>query len=74
MDPSLRTLIPPFRRHLLATNRSARTVQTYLCAVDGLARYLEAQGLPTEVRGLRRSHLEGFVSIDCPSRTLGRAA
>jgi hypothetical protein len=46
MDPTLTTLVPSFRRHLLATNRSARTVQTYLCALDGLARHLEAQGLP----------------------------
>jgi site-specific recombinase XerD len=62
MDPTLTTLVPSFRRHLLATNRSARTVQTYLCALDGLARYLEAQGLPSEVRSIRRSHLEGFVA------------
>jgi adenylate cyclase len=69
MDPTLRTLVPSFRRHLLATNRSARTVQTYLCALDGLTRYLEAQGLPTEVRSIRRSHLEGFVAERrCPAR------
>jgi len=62
MDPTLTTLVPSFRRHLLATNRSARTVQTYLCALDGLARHLEAQGLPSEVRSIRRAHLEGFVA------------
>lgn len=62
MDTTLRTLMPSFRRHLLATNRSARTVQTYLCALDGLARYMEAEDLPTEVRAVRRSQLEGFVA------------
>jgi site-specific recombinase XerD len=62
MDPTLRTLVPSFRRYLLATNRSARTVQTYLCALDGLTRYLESEGLPLEVRSIRRSHLEGFVA------------
>lgn len=62
MDPTLRTLAPSFRRYLLATNRSARTVQTYLCALDGLTHYLEAEGLPSEVRSIRRSHLEGFVA------------
>jgi hypothetical protein len=31
-------------------------------ALDGLTRYLEAQGLPTEVRGIRRAHVEGFVA------------
>ena len=59
MDPTLRTLVPSFRRYLLATNRSARTVQTYLCALDGLTRYLESESLPLEVQAIRRSHLGG---------------
>ena len=62
MEPTLRTLAPSWRRHLLATNRSGPTVKTYLCAVDGLTRWLESEGLPTEVRGIRRMHLEGFVA------------
>jgi site-specific recombinase XerD len=62
MDPTFHTLVPSFRRYLLATNRSARTVQTYLCALQGLTRYLEAEGLPLEVRAIRRSHLEAFVA------------
>ena len=62
MQPTVRALTPSFRRHLLATNRSARTVQTYVCALDGLIVYLESQGLPTEVRSIRRAHLEGFVA------------
>jgi site-specific recombinase XerD len=62
MDPTLHTLVPSFRRYLLATNRSARTVQTYLCALEGLTRYLESEGLSLEVRAVRRSHLEGFVA------------
>jgi site-specific recombinase XerD len=61
MQPTLRALAPSFRRHLLSTNRSARTVQTYLCALDGLIAYLQSDGLPTEVRSIRRAHLEGFV-------------
>jgi hypothetical protein len=48
MTPTLGTLCPS-RRHLLATNRSQRTVQTYMHALAGLIRYLEASGLPTEV-------------------------
>jgi integrase len=62
MDPTIRSLAPSFRRHLLATNRSAPTVKTYICAVEGLARYLDSEGLPTEVRAIRRSHLEGFAA------------
>jgi len=51
-----------FERHLLATNRSARTVQTYLCALNALMAYLEAEGMPSEVRAIRKAHLEGFVA------------
>ena len=62
MDPTLSTLRPSFQRHLLATNRSQRTVSTYLHALDGLTRYLASEGLPTEVRSIRRMHLESFVA------------
>jgi site-specific recombinase XerD len=62
VQPTLRTLSKSFQRHLLATNRSARTVQTYLCALDALTLYLEAEELPTEVRSIRRAHLESFVA------------
>ena len=62
MQTTLRALAPSFRRHLLSTNRSARTVQTYLCALEGLITYLESEDLPTEVRSIRRAHLEGFVA------------
>ncbi len=62
MEPTLGTLVPSFQRHLLATNRSRRTVQTYLNALAGLTRYLESEGLPTEVRSIRRMHLESFVA------------
>lgn len=62
MQTTLRALAPSFRRHLLSTNRSARTVQTYLCALEGLIAYLESEDLPTEVRSIRRAHLEGFVA------------
>ncbi len=62
MNPTLRALVPSFSRHLLATNRSQRTVQTYLHALEGLAKYLDAEGLPTEVRSIRKAHLEGIVA------------
>lgn len=62
MEPTLGTLVPSFQRHLLATNRSRRTVQTYLNALAGLTRYLESEALPTEVRSIKRMHLESFVA------------
>jgi hypothetical protein len=64
MDPTLRTLIPSFRRNLLATNRSVRTVQTYVCALDGLTRYLEAEGLPGEVRAVRAKQGVRLLRVD----------
>jgi hypothetical protein len=33
MDPTIRTLAPSFRQHLLATNRSGRP-STHRCRVD----------------------------------------
>lgn len=62
MEPTLGTLVPSFQRHLLATNRSRRTVETYVNALAGLTRYLEAEGLPVEVRSIKRVHLESFVA------------
>jgi site-specific recombinase XerD len=47
---------------LLATNRGQRTVSTYIHALDGLTRYLTSEGLPTEVRSIRRMYLESFVA------------
>lgn len=62
METTLRTLSKSFERHLLATNRSPRTVQTYLSALDALAAYLDAEGLPVVVRSIRKAHLEAFVA------------
>lgn len=62
MDPTLETLTPSFARHLLATNRSQRTVDTYLHALAGLERYLVDEGLPREARSIRKAHLEAFVA------------
>lgn len=45
MRPTIQTLIRSFERHLLATNRSARTVQTCRCALESLTRHLESEGL-----------------------------
>lgn len=45
METTLRTLSKSFERHLLATNRSPRTVQTYLCALDALATWCGSRSL-----------------------------
>src|SRR5215472_1195894 len=51
-----------FERSLLATNRSPRTIQSYLEAVRLLGEYLTAQGMPTSCGAIRREHVESFMS------------
>jgi site-specific recombinase XerD len=50
-----------FRRHLRATNKAPRTVQTYLDALDHLDRFLADRGMPRDVGLIRREHLEAFL-------------
>lgn len=59
--PTLSALAPSFQRHLLAANRSPKTVRCYLQSLDSLVRYLEAQGMPTTMTGVRREHVEAYV-------------
>ena len=58
---TLAALARSWERQLHATNRSPRTVATYLDALAGLNAYLEAHGMPTQLRGIRREHLESFM-------------
>src|SRR5690348_12622684 len=51
-----------FERSLLATNRSPRTIQSYLEAVRLLGEFLTAQGMPTNVAGIRCEHVEAFMA------------
>jgi site-specific recombinase XerD len=60
-----------FRRHLRATNKAPRTVQTYLDALDHLDRFLVEHGMPRDVGLIRREHLEAFL-VDLQEK--GRAA
>ena len=50
-----------FRRALLATNKSARTVKTYLEAVNLLEHFLIEHGMPTAVEHIAREHVEAFI-------------
>jgi site-specific recombinase XerD len=71
--PSLLAALPSFERHLLATNRSPRTVQTYRAAVLKLAAYLDGQGMPTRLGSIRREHLEAFVAEVLSHNSAGTA-
>ena len=48
--------IAAFRRHLRAENVSPNTVLAYVGAVEQLAGYLAAQGLPLDVARIERAH------------------
>jgi len=50
-----------FERSLRAANKSPRTVQTYLEAVDQLCAFLSAQGMPTTAQGVTREHIEAYL-------------
>jgi len=58
---ALRSLRESFALHLDAT-RAPKTTRIYLDALDNLMRHLEAQGMPTGVRAVRREHVESYLA------------
>lgn len=59
---SCRALAESFRRSLLAQNKSANTITIYMYAVQRFAAFLEAQGMPQNVEGITREHIESFLA------------
>jgi site-specific recombinase XerD len=57
----LHTLLPSWRRSLLARRVSPATIATYTSAIERLADHLAATGMPTEVAAIRREHVESFI-------------
>jgi len=57
-----RLYIDSFVRSLRASNRSEETVVSYEVACRQLAHYLAQNGMPTTPAGIRREHVESFVS------------
>jgi site-specific recombinase XerD len=60
-SPTYQELAPSFRRSLLAQNKSAKTVETYMAAITLIDNYLERESLPRVVRQVRKAHIEGFI-------------
>ena len=50
-----------FARHMRAANLTPATQRTYLASLARLARFLEANGMPTDVAAIRREHVEAFI-------------
>jgi len=55
------TLLPSWKRHLRAENKSARTIQSYEEAAQQFRAFLVQQGMPTAVASLTREHVEAFL-------------
>lgn len=54
-------LLPSWRRHLRAENKSPRTIQSYTEAAEQFCAFLTATGMPTAVAKLTREHIEAFL-------------
>jgi site-specific recombinase XerD len=59
---ALRTLARSWERSLRAANRAPKTLKNYLDAAEQLLAYLEAMGMPTDASGVRREHVEAYLS------------
>lgn len=58
---ALASLRESFALHLDAT-RAAKTTRLYLDALGRLIEHLEARGMPTAARGVRREHIESYLA------------
>jgi site-specific recombinase XerD len=50
-----------FERGLRAANKSQRTVETYLDALDQLCAFLTEKGMPTAAESVTREHIESYL-------------
>lgn len=55
-------LLASWRRHMTAQRMSAATLATYSTSVGQLAAFLAERGMPSAPGGIRREHVEAFVS------------
>jgi len=58
----IRMLLPDWRLHLRAKNRSPATIASYLRCGTNLADFLESKGMPTAVGTVTREHVEAFLA------------
>jgi len=61
-SPTLLEVLPRFRRHLAAGNKSPRTIKSYGESVERLHEFLTAAGMPLRVDAITSEHLEAFVA------------
>lgn len=56
-----RSLVESFRRSLLAANRSPMTMKAYAQGLEQFADYLADNGMPQNIAGIAREHVESFI-------------
>jgi len=61
MIGDLRPLVGSWTRHLRASNKSPRTIQSYEESAHQLAAFLAERGMPTVAANIRREHVEAYV-------------
>jgi site-specific recombinase XerD len=57
----LDTLAASFKRSLRASNRSAKTIDTYCEGVSQLVAFLASAGMPLDAASVHREHVEAFI-------------
>ncbi len=62
-----------FRRSLSADNKSMHTITAYMEGVRLLGVFLQERGMPTDVAGISREHVEAFVSDLLKRKAAGTA-
>jgi site-specific recombinase XerD len=60
--PTVDEMLVDFELSLRSQNKSPATIKTYCTAVDQLATFLAARGMPTEVANIHREHVEAFLA------------
>lgn len=60
-EATVHALAESFKRSLLAENKAPRTIETYLLAVSQFADFIESEGLPAQLRSIRREHIKVFI-------------
>ena len=66
--------ITSFKRHLLASNKSPKTVKTYLEACMQLAQFVRERGMPVNLADLKREHVEHYIADQLEKWTPSTAA
>lgn len=62
IEQTISDLIPSWRRALRASNRSVRTIDSYMLAANQLTEYLDSHGLPLDVTEIEPDHIRSYLS------------